>query len=132
MLIEEILAIKHKCNLENEIARVYNLTGKEMECILGISSEETLSSKDLAQVIDLSPSRCSRILGKLIKQGLVRGEPNADDRRLLDLSLTPEGLICRDGLEREKEKCEQRLFANLSSREIEEIRKGLGLLLKAL
>ena len=132
MLIEEILAIKQKCNLENEIARVYNLSGKEMECILALSRAGELSSKELASRIDLSPSRCSRIIGRLMEEGLVQGVPHREDRRFLELSLTPGGLACRDGLEEEKKMCEQRLFASLSARQIADIRKGLNLLLKAL
>lgn len=132
MLIEEILAIKRKCNLENEIARVYNLTGKEMACILGISKDQVCSSRDLAAAIELSPSRSSRIIGKLIDQGLVQGKANPEDRRFLDLSLTEKGKICCQGLVKEKEICEQRLFSSLSGDEIDVIRRGLTLLLKAL
>jgi len=69
------------------------LTAKELQVILSLNSEESISSSDLAKRNMLSPSRMSRIIDKLVSRGLLNRETDGEDRRYSRVSLTREGII---------------------------------------
>ncbi len=60
----------------------------------------SMTMKELARRMHVDPSFVTMIADTLEKRGLARREPNATDRRLKNLVLTPEGLELKATLER--------------------------------
>lgn len=120
------------CQLEGEIGRACGLSPREIRCVTMVAQRGPLSSKELSSLIDLSPSRGSRVIGRLVDQGLIKAHQNDQDRRAVELSLTEAGSRCYAQMEEEKARCEARLLECLTAEERELVEQGLRLLLKAL
>ena len=131
-MIDKILKLKQMCQLEGEIGDACGLSPREIRCISEVARRGPLSSKELSRFIDLSPSRGSRVIGRLVDEGLIGTHQSDQDRRAVELSLTEEGRRCFEQMEAEKARCEARLLANLTEEEQEVVSQGLSLLLKAL
>ncbi len=131
-MIDKILEFREMCQLEGEIGRDCGLSSREIRCILTVAQQGVLSSKDLSRLVDLSPSRGSRVIGRLVDRGLIRVHQNDHDRRSVELSLSEEGKECHKKIEEDKARCEARLLASLTEEEREMVKSGLDLLMKAL
>src|SRR5690606_26769951 len=66
----------------------------EFSVLVHLARTDGLRLTDLAEAEGLDPSTMSRRLATLGDQGLVRREPDPDDRRASRLHLTPEGREC--------------------------------------
>lgn len=131
-MIDEILLLKERCNFSDEIGKTFGITVRDASFIEAIHHNTALSSKELADSLDLSPSRGSRIVAKLIDKGLVQAEVDTLDRRATILSLTPEGNRCYDVITKEKQACELLLKNLLTADQIKIVSEGLSLLLQVI
>lgn len=131
-MIDAILQIRRRCNFADEIGKSFDLTLGDVEGLLAIAGNQGLASKDLAELLRLSPSRGSRVIGRLMGKGLVEARADQGDRRSLVLTLTPKGVTCHLQLLEEKALCEQRLRAQLDVEQINIIESGLDSLLKVM
>lgn len=131
-MIELILELKNKCNFNFEVSHSMDLKEKEIVFLTAIADENNTTSKHLAEITGLSPSRSSRIIASLHEQGYIEMKHNPDDRRIVNLSLTDKGRICVEGINEEKQVCESDLLSGLSEEEKETIAEGLKLLLSKL
>ena len=131
-LIDSILELKNRCNLADEIGREYKLNPKEIECVLEIGAGDGICSKNLSKSIGLSPSRGSRIINNLIDRGLIESMICRGDKRYIELSLTEDGRVCLDAIERKKHACEREILGALNSEEQTTVAEGIDLLLKVL
>lgn len=131
-MIELILELKQKCNFDSEIGSSLNLKEKEIAFLSAIANDENITSKNLAEITGLSPSRSSRIISALHEKGYVEMKHNPLDRRLINLTLTEKGISCANGITKEKNQCETELLSGLSETEKETVRKGLKILLEKL
>ncbi|NQT57917.1 MAG: MarR family transcriptional regulator [Bacteroidetes bacterium] len=131
-MIDEILELKKRCNFSDEIGLAFNLTLGEVACISIIAKHETLSSKNLSSLMDLSPSRGSRVISRLTDRGFIVGKPDKNDRRYLSLSLTEAGKRCDLAIQYEKRCCEERILAELTNEQKTAVNNGLNILLQVL
>ena len=131
-LIDKILELKLVCHLEEELGTTCGLSPREIHCISEVVEQGPLSSKDLSQKIHLSPSRGSRVVGRLVEKGLIQVHQNDQDRRAVELSITDKGKACFQAILKDKARCEERLLMNLTEEEQQQVQKGLTLLLKGL
>ncbi|TFH52870.1 MAG: MarR family transcriptional regulator [Candidatus Zixiibacteriota bacterium] len=69
----------------------YGLTVPQLVCLASITKEGPMSSIELSQQVQLSPSTIVGILDRLQKMDLVKRERSAMDRRLVMLSPTDRG-----------------------------------------
>ena len=131
-VIELILELKQKCNFDSEIGQTLNLREKEIAFLSAIANDNNITSKHLAEITGLSPSRSSRVISALHEKGYIEMKHNPIDRRLINLSLTDKGKTCVEGINEEKLQCEIDLLSGLSDNERETVKKGLNILLKKL
>ena len=131
-MIDEILELKKRCNFSDEIGLAFNLTLGEVACISIIAQHKTLSSKDLSSLMDLSPSRGSRVISRLIAREFIVGKPDENDRRYLSLFLTEAGKKCNLAIQQEKKCCEERILAELTLEQKTAVINGLNILLQVL
>lgn len=127
--IDTILDIGRQCLLQRqELSTEADITPVDFAVIEAIRPGEKLSCKDLADTMDLSSSRCSRIVDRLQNEGYLERRQNGDDRRAIEVSLTEKGCALRENIERLKEECEKRILSNMNEREMSTVKEGMRIL----
>ena len=76
---------------ESRLAEKHNLLEAEFKCLRLMSSEENPNNKEIAEKMNLSPSRITRIMDGLVKKGYMVREIDNTDRRNMILSLSKKG-----------------------------------------
>lgn len=74
-----------------KLKSVYGLTVPQLVCLSAIAKEGPMSSIELSQQAQLSPSTIVGILDRLQKMGLITRERSVTDRRLVMLTTTDRG-----------------------------------------
>lgn len=69
----------------------FDATTLDLLTRLELASDGRLRAVELGQQLCLSPSHVSRRLDRAEREGLVRREPDPDDRRASQITLTPKG-----------------------------------------
>jgi DNA-binding MarR family transcriptional regulator len=132
-IIDLIVSLKYKCMLnEEQIREKTPLSPSEYHGILSISEDEQLSCNEFSGRMGLSPSRGSRVIEKLTKDGFITGKSVQGDRRRTALSLTPKGMNIRNSIQDMKNECENRIAHNLDPDAKEAVRNGLEKLISIL
>ena len=88
-LIFEIIPICQK--KETELADEHGLLHTEFKCLRLMGSEGSLNNKDIAERMNLSPSRITRIMDGLVKKGYMQRRIDKSDRRNMKISLSRRG-----------------------------------------
>ncbi|MGD1006662.1 MAG: MarR family transcriptional regulator [Ignavibacteriaceae bacterium] len=76
---------------ENRLAEQHGLTHAEFRCLRSFGTEECLNNKSIAERMNLSPSRLTRIINKLVLKEYIVREINNTDRRNMCVSLSGKG-----------------------------------------
>ena len=76
---------------EAHLAEQHNLLEAELKCLRLIGPEESLNNQDIAERMDLSPSRLTRIIDGLVRKGYIDREIDKEDRRNMKISLSNKG-----------------------------------------
>jgi DNA-binding MarR family transcriptional regulator len=114
----------YNCN-ENRISSFCHVSSAELRGIIAFENHPSLTCSELAEKINLSPSRVTRITDNLTKKGYLNRQIPEHDRRTTLLCLTKKGLKVKDKINREQKQLEQLLTSKLSAQEIEIIKIGL-------
>jgi MarR family transcriptional regulator, organic hydroperoxide resistance regulator len=75
----------------NEAMEPLGITAAQADALVVIGQVEPLSLKDLGDLLIAEAGHPSRLVERLVEAGLVRRSVAAEDRRRVDLSLTPKG-----------------------------------------
>ena len=75
----------------NEAMRPLGVTGAQADVISVIGQAGSLSLKELGELVIAESGHPSRLVDRLVEAGLVARTAAPDDRRRVELSLTPEG-----------------------------------------
>jgi len=128
-LFELIMILKKKClRTEESIRSELNLTPGEFNGLLTIEEGEKIPGLIFANRMDLSPSRASRVINRLVDRGYMELKTPKKDRRSIEASLTNEGVQMRKIVFEKMTQCENRITAQLSINQVKKIRKALLLL----
>ncbi|MDP3684369.1 MAG: MarR family transcriptional regulator [Ignavibacteria bacterium] len=76
---------------EERLAKQHNLTQAEFRCLRQINEIENINNKEIAERMDLSASRLTRIIDGLVAKGYVIREIEPNDRRNMRLYLSENG-----------------------------------------
>ncbi|MBN1602942.1 MAG: MarR family transcriptional regulator [Chitinispirillaceae bacterium] len=132
-LIDTILDIGQQCLLQRQGMSVQaDISQIDFAVIDILDSGEKVSCNDLANKLNLSPSRCSRIVERLLRKGYVERKPDPEDRRAIEVSLTTKGGRIKRDIEKLKTECEKRLLGTIGPGDIEIVKQGIGILRKSL
>jgi DNA-binding MarR family transcriptional regulator len=116
---------------EDELCRQLSLNNSQYACLLLFPASGTVGVNELSRIINLSPSRTSRVAESLVRGGLLSRRTPASDRRSQLLRLTPKGRRAKAAIERLTAECESRLLENLSAGRVPEIQQGIEALIRA-
>jgi len=125
-LIDLIDQLKSRC-IENElmIMEQASLTPAEYNGILALDPDEFVCGSTLSQKMNLSPSRASRVIDKLVRNGYLVRENDAQDRRKCTICLAEKGIKVKKRIDKIKKECESRVRDKLSPIEIEQFALSL-------
>ena len=90
----------------NELMKPLGLTGPQADALVVIGHAQPVALKDLGRLLIAEAGHPSRLVDRLVDAGLVERRAAEDDRRRLELELTPAGRR----LARRVEKARQDLF----------------------
>lgn len=132
-LFQLIMSVSAKCwATEQKIMDQLGLSPAEFNALLILEEDEHLPAFELSAKMGLSPSRGSRVIARLAKQGYVTVETAAEDRRRLQVHLTESGILMQRRIAELMTECEERLLKALTQPEQELVRTALKLLVRAM
>lgn len=76
---------------EVRLATVHNLTQAEFRCLRLFGTDESVNNKKIAERMNLSPSRLTRIIDGLVEKEYILREIDPDDRRNMRVMLSRRG-----------------------------------------
>lgn len=132
-LFELILAVKRKCQCnEEQIQEQLGLSAAEFHGLMVLEGNRVLLGGEFAERMGLSPSRGSRVLNRLVTDGLVKAELSPKDRRSISVSLTARGVQMKGRITERMRACEGRISSRLDKTDMKQVRGALELLEAAL
>jgi DNA-binding MarR family transcriptional regulator len=131
-LVDKILELKRMCDIEQRIAESARINTSDLRCLVALGASGSESAMDACARMNLSKSRGSRIINRLIALGFVRAIEDSEDRRFSELSLTSKGNAILERIGREKEACDRMLKEKLDLRVYDDAKRILSKLIIAI
>ena len=132
-VLDLLYELKKKCIVNDDTFMTKaNLTYAEYHFFIAISKCDEVNSNIIAQKMDLSLSRISRVIDKLVKKGYLLRKTVAEDRRAIKLELTEAGEELKNEIVAYRTECERKIIDNVSEVELEQIKRSFGTVLKLL
>jgi DNA-binding MarR family transcriptional regulator len=78
---------------EVRLAEVHGLTQSEFRCLRLFGTDESLNNKQIAERMNLSPSRLTRIIDGLVNKEYINREIDPNDRRNMRVTLSRRGKL---------------------------------------
>ena len=82
--------------------------------------------------MNLSLSRISRVINKLVKREYLTRNSDTIDRRTIKLALTEKGKKVKERIEKYRKDCELKIIKNLSTKELDHIKNSFNTILELL
>jgi DNA-binding MarR family transcriptional regulator len=76
---------------EVRLAEIHSLTQAEFRCLRLFGTDESLNNKQIAERMNLSPSRLTRIIDGLVEKAYINREIDPNDRRNMRVTLSRRG-----------------------------------------
>lgn len=132
-MMDLIFRLKSKC-IENEtkIMKESNLSQSEFNGIENLNPGELISGKHFSEKLDLSPSRASRIVERMVQKGFLLRNFDSRDRRKCQISLSDKGLKIKRQIKMMRSSCEKKFQKMFSPREIETFSRSIKKTIKIL
>jgi DNA-binding MarR family transcriptional regulator len=108
-----------------------SMSTSQMKSLMCIIESEKLSSKKLADMLDVTPANVTGVIDKLIEQGLVSRSESPEDRRVVFLEATPAGKKLIENLEQHATEHSAKMLAGMSEDDLNHLYLGLSAFLKA-
>ena len=128
-----IVRLRRCCQEREQVAQEQTgLSSAEYGCMAVFPPTQSISSSELAELVQLSPSRVSRVVDRLVRRGLVERRTSETNRRAVELRLTDTGRTTQTELEGCLRECGNELRNQLSTQEMFTAAAGLSILLGAM
>jgi DNA-binding MarR family transcriptional regulator len=114
-----------------ECLRDYNLTPVQYMLLSLSRRGGEMSSAELARRFAVTPQSMNEMIAMLQRKHLILRKTATEHRRILRISLTAEGARLLRSCDRQVDRMEKRLFAELSSDEMLALRKTLTTLIQS-
>jgi DNA-binding MarR family transcriptional regulator len=106
---------------ESRMMTEAGLSPAEYNGIAAMNPGDRMSAGAVSRKMGLSLSRASRVIDKMVKNGYLLRENNADDRRKCTVSLANKGVDIKKKIEKLRSDCEKRIREQVSEKEIESL-----------
>ncbi len=132
-IVDDIFLLKRRCMFKIEdLSAEAGLVPREMAAIESLTPGERVSGNELSRRMELSPSRGSRIIERLIRKGFLERETDPHDRRAVLISLSERGGEQKRKIDALKDDCERLLLSKLEGDQLDRVREGMGILLRVM
>ena len=132
-ILDLLYELKKKCIINDDaFMSGANLSQAEYHFFIAISSCDEINSNIIANKMDLSLSRISRLIDKLVKRKFLTRKTDSSDRRAIKLALTKEGKALKKQIEEYRKDCEFKIIKNVSTKELDLIKKSFHTILELL
>jgi DNA-binding MarR family transcriptional regulator len=122
-IIDMIYELKKKCSkIDYQLMCELNLSQSELQFFLALGSCKSISSNELSKHMELSASRISRVVDKLVNNGYLIRDIDPNDRRAITLQLTGKGIEIKETITTKRSECESRVLEALSGEDINDFR----------
>ena len=108
----------------------YQVGGKagQQRILMRLNSHGQTTQKELQDVLEISSGALSEILQKMEDSGFILRTKSAEDKRQVDLSLTPHGRQTAQSVEEHYHQTLERTFECLSAEQKDQLEETLGIL----
>jgi DNA-binding MarR family transcriptional regulator len=134
-LTEEIIRLQQMSHALGQYApeawMELNLTIVQLKSLFFIDSESKTNFRKLANALGVTPPDVTRIVDRLVEQGMVTRRENPEDRRMQLLEATKKGKALLTRLRENKTTHLYRILTHLSIEELTTVAEGLRALVKA-
>lgn len=132
-LIQKIIKMENGINRsvgrhEPEAWMDLNLTIGQLKSLFFISTVGSTNFRNLAVALGRTPPEVTRIIDRLVEQGLVSRRENPKDRRMLVLKTTEAGKALVDRLKESRLSRMRHIMERLSEDELKTLVQGLAIL----
>jgi DNA-binding MarR family transcriptional regulator len=125
-ITELIQAIKYKCVLNDDrIRNETSLSPSEYRAVVSLTPDDQITSASFSERLGLSPSRGSRVIDKMVANGIIKRDILKKDRRAQVISLAPEGINLRKQINQMVCVCEETIRKQLTESECNNIETAL-------
>lgn len=109
----------------------YQIGGKagQQRILMRLNNRGPTTQKELQDVLEISSGALSEILQKMEDSGLILRNKRAEDKRQVDLSLTPAGREKARSVEAHYHRTLDRMFECLSAEQKDQLEETLGILM---
>jgi DNA-binding MarR family transcriptional regulator len=130
---ELIYQLRCKCiNRDETIREEIDLSPAEFRVLCTLTPEDQVSGSLFAERIELSPSRSSRVIDRMIQNGYLTAMRNSSDKRGITISLTERGVDLKAKIDEERQQCNDKLEQLLPIEERLTVRKTLKKLIDSM
>ena len=109
--------------LEDELFGRYDLTPQQynaLRLLRGVTPGKLATLALASRLVSRAPD-ITRLLDKLVERGLIERERPAENRRVVQVSITPAGMELLDQLDEPVRECHARQLGHLSRKELGEL-----------
>jgi DNA-binding MarR family transcriptional regulator len=132
-VIDLIIDLKYKCSeSERDIMKKVDLDYSEYQAINKIDPKHNISCNEIAGIINLSVSRTSRVIDKLVRKNILKREVYNPDKRTKLVSLTEKGIKVKKEINKHKSSCEKKISGAFNEKELNEIKRNITRLVNVL
>ncbi|MDD2352617.1 MAG: MarR family transcriptional regulator [Candidatus Caldatribacteriota bacterium] len=129
-ILNMIVKLKSNKALDKKHMRMFcNLSIAEYKGIMAQKTGEEMTCQEMARVMDLSPSRSSRVIDNLVQKGYFIRKTSSYDRRTIAITLSSKGKKIKEEIKKNRQQMEQEIVEKFSDDEVEMIRNSLRMLL---
>lgn len=121
-VLDLIFRLKAGCSAnESRMMTKTGLSPAEYNGIAAMKPGDRMSGNAVSKKMGLSASRASRVIDKMVKNGYLVRENNAEDRRKCTVSLAKKGIQIKKKIEKLRSDCEKKLREQVSEKEIDSL-----------
>lgn len=117
------LLIKKASQDWNRGACKMNLTFPQFQILYSLNHRGSLKVSELADTLNLTSAAITGLTDKLCSQNYVERERATDDRRVVYVTITKEGVYAIDAVKETYREMNERLFDQLSKEDIQHLRR---------
>ncbi len=125
-LADTTFKLKKICNeKESYFASQFNLAAMEFRCLKYLKDVDYLVVKDLAEQMNLTPSRITRLITSLEKKGLIIRELDLEDRRNVRVMINPKNQKFVEKMDRKHTELHAEILSQMPSKKVDQAIKSI-------
>ena len=129
-ILDLIANLKINKVIDREYLGIINdLSITEYRGIMAFEDEQEMTCREMAKVMELSPSRSSRVINNLVQKGYFIRRTSSRDRRSVVVTLSKKGIEAKEKIKENQEKLEKSLQQKITDNELNMIKNSLKILI---